>query len=299
MVDYSDRLAAANELLESGALSAEQYARAVAEINIEAGQGGFADGWIAEIERVREASKNAGADIGASFAGVFGPDGVLAAGLAESTARMLVFGESSRVTFDDVLRQALSGFIAQMIQMGIQWVLLHTVFRATRKTGDASDLARVTAQTQATSFLAAQNAFASTAAIPVVGPALAPAAAATALLTAQSLGAGAVAATASKLAAFESGGVVDRPTFFGFGSQRQVGVSGEGGPEAIIPLVRGPSGDLGVRAQGADRDSARPVNVNISIHAVDAAGVDELLRERRMQIAGMVREALADEGRSL
>jgi soluble lytic murein transglycosylase-like protein len=44
--------------------------------------------------------------------------------------------------------------------------------------------------------------------------------------------------------AFASGGVVDRPGYF------NIGLMGESGPEAIMPLTRMPGGKLGVRAQG-------------------------------------------------
>ena len=47
---------------------------------------------------------------------------------------------------------------------------------------------------------------------------------------------------------FASGGIVDRPTFFeyGKGGTGNFGVMGEAGPEAIMPLKRGPGGRLGV-----------------------------------------------------
>lgn len=52
--------------------------------------------------------------------------------------------------------------------------------------------------------------------------------------------------------AFAMGGVVDRPTAFKFarGGQMADGLMGEAGPEAILPLSRGPGGKLGVRASG-------------------------------------------------
>ncbi|GAB3356196.1 phage tail tape measure protein [Lysobacter tyrosinilyticus] len=49
--------------------------------------------------------------------------------------------------------------------------------------------------------------------------------------------------------AFANGGVFDRPTFFGMSSGR-MGVMGEAGPEAIMPLERGRDGRLGVRMHG-------------------------------------------------
>lgn len=54
------------------------------------------------------------------------------------------------------------------------------------------------------------------------------------------------------IAAFAAGGaftnqVVASPTLFQFGKGGQLGVMGEAGPEAIMPLERGPGGRLGVR----------------------------------------------------
>lgn len=66
---------------------------------------------------------------------------------------------------------------------------------------------------------------------------------------------------------FASGGVVDSPTFFPMA--RGIGLMGEAGPEAIMPLKRGPDGKLGVVAQGGG-------GVHISVHqTIDARGQGE------------------------
>jgi len=52
----------------------------------------------------------------------------------------------------------------------------------------------------------------------------------------------------SGLIPFARGGVVNGPTVFPFANG--VGLMGEAGPEAIMPLTRGPSGKLGVEASG-------------------------------------------------
>ena len=53
--------------------------------------------------------------------------------------------------------------------------------------------------------------------------------------------------------AFANGGVIGGPTLF------PLGLAGEDGPEAILPLQRGPDGRLGVAAQtGGDRPSTNP-----------------------------------------
>ena len=57
---------------------------------------------------------------------------------------------------------------------------------------------------------------------------------------------------------FADGGVIAAPSYFPLG--RGVGLAGEAGPEAILPLSRGADGRLGVAASGT---SAAPVYVTI------------------------------------
>ncbi|MEO1330333.1 MAG: phage tail tape measure protein [Pseudomonadota bacterium] len=89
--------------------------------------------------------------------------------------------------------------------------------------------------------------------------------------------------------AFAKGGLVDRPTLFPMA--RGLGLMGEAGPEAILPLSRGPDGRLGVRAQGGGQSSPP---VQIAIHARDAAS----FRRSRSQIAAELARAV-DRGRRL
>jgi tape measure domain-containing protein len=60
---------------------------------------------------------------------------------------------------------------------------------------------------------------------------------------------------------YARGGVVNRPTLFPMANG--MGLMGEAGPEAIMPLRRGPSGKLGVEASGNGMGSV-VVNVNAS-----------------------------------
>ena len=61
---------------------------------------------------------------------------------------------------------------------------------------------------------------------------------------------------------YSKGGIVNKPQIFGF--SRGIGLMGEAGPEAILPLSRGRGGKLGVIAQGGGIGN---INVN-----VDASG---------------------------
>lgn len=82
---------------------------------------------------------------------------------------------------------------------------------------------------------------------------------------------------------FAKGGVVGGPSYFAM--RGATGLMGEAGPEAIMPLSRGPDGSLGVRAQGG----AGTVNVVMNIHTPDAEG----FRRSQSQIAGQVSRALS------
>jgi hypothetical protein len=62
------------------------------------------------------------------------------------------------------------------------------------------------------------------------------------------------------LQAFANGGIVTRPTLFPFANG--TGLMGEAGPEAIMPLQRGPDGRLGVSGAGGGGGGGTTVIVN-------------------------------------
>lgn len=81
---------------------------------------------------------------------------------------------------------------------------------------------------------------------------------------------------------FARGGVVGGPTYFAM--RGGTGLMGEAGPEAIMPLTRGPDGSLGVRAQGGGGG----VSVVMHIQTPDA----DSFRRSQSQIAAQVSRAL-------
>jgi lambda family phage tail tape measure protein len=72
--------------------------------------------------------------------------------------------------------------------------------------------------------------------------------------------------------AYAMGGIVDKPTLFPFanGGAGRLGLMGEAGPEAIMPLRRLPSGRLGVEAGGAGTGVVVNVNVDAKGTAVES-----------------------------
>jgi phage-related minor tail protein len=63
-----------------------------------------------------------------------------------------------------------------------------------------------------------------------------------------------------------SGGVYDKPTFFGFDNHltafAQGGVLGEAGAEGVFPLVRTATGDLGVQAVGGGGGATTEIHIH-------------------------------------
>lgn len=58
--------------------------------------------------------------------------------------------------------------------------------------------------------------------------------------------------------------VVNKPTAFSFADGTQLGEMGEAGPEAIMPLKRGPNGSLGVQIHGG-KQQAQPVSNSVAV----------------------------------
>lgn len=82
---------------------------------------------------------------------------------------------------------------------------------------------------------------------------------------------------------FAQGGVVDSPVQFPM--RGATGLMGEAGPEAIMPLRRGPDGRLGVAAASG----GRAVNVTINVTTPDVAG----FQRSQSQIAAQMARVLA------
>lgn len=86
-----------------------------------------------------------------------------------------------------------------------------------------------------------------------------------------------------RLIPFASGGVVSSPTYFPMGGD--MGLMGEAGAEAILPLSRSADGRLGVAAAG----SGGNVNITFNVTAPDAAS----FRKSEAQITGMLARAVS------
>lgn len=76
--------------------------------------------------------------------------------------------------------------------------------------------------------------------------------------------------------------VVNTPTLFRFANGGALGEMGEAGPEAIMPLKRGPNGSLGVQMHGGGRSSVRMGDIHNTYQVTGAFDRD--------QVVGLIRQ---------
>lgn len=101
---------------------------------------------------------------------------------------------------------------------------------------------------------------------------------------------GGTAVQSAPVAAFADGGVVASPSYFPVG--RGLGLVGERGAEAILPLARGADGRLGVRS---GNEARRPLSVTVQVSTPDA----ESFRRSEAQLSAAIARAVARGSRAL
>lgn len=144
---------------------------------------GASEGWANWAEEATNYSAQA-----AEF--VSGSLDTLSNGLADSFVSILDGTKSVGDAFTDLAALMVQSIVGALAQMAAQWLVYQAVTLLAGKATQASAATTLIANAQATAFQASLAAFASTAAIPIVGPVLAPGAAASAAAFAAPLVAG-------------------------------------------------------------------------------------------------------------
>lgn len=93
-----------------------------------------------------------------------------------------------------------------------------------------------------------------------------------------------------QLTAFANGGIVNKPTLFPFASG--VGLMGEAGAEAIVPLGRTSNGDLGIKSEGGGGTT----NVTVNISAIDSKSISDMARSNRVVFESIIVENIVRNG---
>ena len=102
--------------------------------------------------------------------------------------------------------------------------------------------------------------------------------------------------TSTPFKPFAMGGIVDKPTMFAYanGGTGRFGLMGEAGPEAIMPLKRGPDGKLGVAGGGG----VSVGQVNITVENTGEQLSPAAQKQIANQVQGIVLASLVNERRS-
>lgn len=100
---------------------------------------------------------------------------------------------------------------------------------------------------------------------------------------------------AGNVVPFAGGGIVSSPTFFPM-SRGRTGLMGEAGPEAIMPLRRGPGGRLGVEASNTNSQQPVVVHVYANEGFVRAEAEGAAVRVVNSATPGIVKQSVKKAG---
>lgn len=167
------------------AIATDTYAKEVQAYNqrnadIALAQGNWVNGYTEALANYQSAAQDVAGNTGAMFTTAF--DG-MTTGVAQSVTDMLLHGKSLQDGLAAVAVSVADSFITSFIKIQIQKMFID-------KAAGATYAATMGMQAQAMVMMAGLNAFASTAAIPIVGPVLAPEAAGVAMAIAEAMATG-------------------------------------------------------------------------------------------------------------
>ncbi|CAB5648760.1 Phage-related minor tail protein [Pseudomonas putida] len=162
------------------------------------------NGWTAAVQNFGNQARDIAGQTQSIFSSAFNT-------ISGEITNAIMSGSLSFGTLGDIANMVLREMIAGFVRMGVQAALNFALQAALNKAANTGYVLQVAGQAQAASFMAQLNAFSSTAAIPFVGPALAPGAAMAAATATAPMVAGAISAASSSLAAFANGGYVSGP----------------------------------------------------------------------------------------
>ncbi|MFD3284001.1 hypothetical protein ACE41O_12845 [Alteromonas macleodii] len=207
--------------------------------NLQEGNQSFWDNWLAAAQNNLTSFDELSAFTIESFSNQMG----------NALESVIFDSESLGDAFKGVMQGMARSVVNALGQMAAQWLAYKLVQLAIGKSTAVAGAAGLALNAQAQSLMAGLNAFAATAAIPIVGPPAAPAAMGAALAVTQPIAASISALTASAaIASYDGGG------FTGAGA-RIGGMDGKGGKlamlhprEKVIDLTRGQGEGISISA---------------------------------------------------
>jgi hypothetical protein len=210
------QLANLQEMMNQGMLTQEQFNKLAAEPVEQA----YWDQWLESAENALTNFDELANGVIQNFSGGFG-----------NAFEQMVFDSESLGEAVSGLAEGMARSVVNALgQMAAQWLAYQVVQMVVGKSTATTAAAAISLEAQAASMMAGINAFAATAAIPIVGPAMAPAAMGAALAVTQPMAAGVAALSSAAAGARATGGPV---------SADQAYLVGERGPELFMPNTSG------------------------------------------------------------
>jgi hypothetical protein len=203
-------------------------------------------------------------------------------GVASSISQAIIYGKNLGESLKNVALSIADNFITAFIEIGIKKML-------TDKIAAGAFALVVGAQSAAMVAMASLNAFASTAAIPIVGPLMAPEAAIAAGAAASVFAGAATAAAAGGVASARGGWDVPDGNDPLAQLHRREMVLPEAQADVIRGLAKNPGNGPQQYAQNDGRGGSGGDTHNWHIHAMDATGVERVLRDHGPKFAREMR----------
>jgi tape measure domain-containing protein len=148
-LEYLQRLNDINQAHSNGALSLQEYNDQLAQTELNLLRAtptyNFADSFVQQIRIMQLETRNATADMGRMFAGIFGPGGTLSKGIADATAQAIVFGKSFTEGISSVAKTILSQLISAIVEIGVNMLLNAVLGQTLAATALATTAAAATA----------------------------------------------------------------------------------------------------------------------------------------------------------
>ena len=219
------QLATWQEMMDHGLLTQDQFNKLIAEPV----EQGYWEKWLEAAEESMTNFDELAGNVAKNFSTQFG----------NAFERMVFDSENLGDAISGLAESMARSIVNALGQMAAQWLAYQVVQMMVGKTAAASAATAMSLEAQATSLMAGINAFASTAAIPIVGPAMAPAAMGAALAVTEPIAATIGALSVAAAGARATGGPV---------SEGMPYLVGERGAELFVPNTSGaivPNNKLG------------------------------------------------------
>jgi len=224
----------------------EEQKNTLREGRLSLGEGSFKDAFLSSLQETKEAATQWTQEVGGIMGNAFVS---LTDGIGDAAAQILVMGADAKTVFKSLAQTILAEVVGSFAKLGAQMVVNAVLGGSLQKALDVG----------AAASLPIWTALASAVSLATSG--------------ANSVGALAGMAAVKAFSFFAKGGIFDGPTAFAHSGG--LGVMGEAGPEAVMPLRRDSQGRLGVAAGGGKKEkSGNTVSITIDARGSEV-GVEE------------------------